>query len=219
MDPEQEATASTKAPAKKAAKPRAPRKKKEPVIKKEAGGPSVEGEGKVVEGEAGATKTIKKGKGAAGGAGPKKRASAAGGARQSKQAKKNAAEAEDDADEEIVGIPLAANGAAGSGANAANDQASASSSAADLAPGDNPTAAANQAGAVGGAGTAAPANEEDEEELDDDVVAKPSQTIGREETKALLDTFDDVTLSRYEVYFFVLMTTKIQQTTLITLSH
>lgn len=48
--------------------------------------------------------------------------------------------------------------------------------------------------------TAAPAANEEEEELEDDVIAKPSQTIGREETKALLDTFDDVTLSRYEVY-------------------
>ena len=47
---------------------------------------------------------------------------------------------------------------------------------------------------------AQPQEEEEDEALEDDVVAKPSQTIGREETKALLDTFDEITLSRYEVF-------------------
>jgi hypothetical protein len=51
------------------------------------------------------------------------------------------------------------------------------------------------------AAKAQPQQEEDDDEaLEDDVVAKPSQTIGREETKALLDTFDEITLSRYEVF-------------------
>ncbi|KAJ3304278.1 transcription initiation factor TFIID subunit 11 [Kappamyces sp. JEL0829] len=48
---------------------------------------------------------------------------------------------------------------------------------------------------------AAPDQEvEDEEYIDDDVVAKAAQTLNREETKALLDTFDEETLSRYEVF-------------------
>lgn len=40
-----------------------------------------------------------------------------------------------------------------------------------------------------------------EEEPEDDIhEAKASQTLSRHETKALLDTFDDTTLERYEVF-------------------
>ncbi|KAJ3260310.1 transcription initiation factor TFIID subunit 11 [Boothiomyces macroporosus] len=42
--------------------------------------------------------------------------------------------------------------------------------------------------------------EEEEEEIDDEVEAMPSKSIGREETKALLDTFDEETLNRYEAF-------------------
>lgn len=52
---------------------------------------------------------------------------------------------------------------------------------------------------VGPATPAVPVVEEEEEE-EDDHVHKPLQSIGREETKALLDTFDQETLSRYEVF-------------------
>lgn len=41
---------------------------------------------------------------------------------------------------------------------------------------------------------------EEEEEEDDTINLKPLQSIGQEETRALLDTFDETTLSRYEVF-------------------
>ena len=64
------------------------------------------------------------------------------------------------------------------------------------------TSQALELGTVAAAGPAVPAPnaEEEEEELDDDVVAKAAQTMNREETKALLDTFDEETLTRYEVF-------------------
>jgi transcription initiation factor TFIID subunit 11 len=43
--------------------------------------------------------------------------------------------------------------------------------------------------------------QEEEEELEDElIISKPLISIGQEETKALLDTFDEQTLSRYEVF-------------------
>jgi hypothetical protein len=197
MDAAIQDESASKAPAKKPAKPRAPRKKKEPVRSEEGNDRDGQGDTIVEEGGEPAAKG-KDGKGAAGPASRKRTSLAstsAKGGRQPKQAKKSAAgkdkDADDDADEEIIRVPLAA-------------AATGEESAADLAPGDSAqttAAPANQAAA--GSGATVPANEEDEEELDDDVVAKPSQTIGREETKALLDTFDDITLSRYEVKKFL----------------
>jgi transcription initiation factor TFIID subunit 11 len=43
--------------------------------------------------------------------------------------------------------------------------------------------------------------QEEEEEVEDElIISKPLMSIGQEETKALLDTFDEQTLSRYEVF-------------------